>query len=167
MYAVCSSTVMFHSTPGPPHATSLIVGSTQRIIFANSSASAAYPVASLCPACQLPYISLPRPQYFTLYGSGWPFFFRWFAQYVSVVALQYSTQSAASCIVPVPMFTVMYGSAPSFRQYSMNSSVPKWFDSSSCQAVSQRRERSLLGPMPSFQLYPDEKFPPGQRSNGT
>ncbi|HXM58224.1 MAG TPA: hypothetical protein VOB72_22685 [Candidatus Dormibacteraeota bacterium] len=40
------------------------------------------------------------------------------------------------------MFRQMYGSAPSSRQYAMNSSVPNVFGSSACQAISSRRGRA-------------------------
>ena len=65
--------------------------------------------------------------------------------------LQYSTHAWASSWVPEPMFTQMNGSVPSSRQYSMNSSVPKRFDSSAYQASSVRRGRWSLGPTPSSQ----------------
>gem|GEM_PF-4066137 len=65
--------------------------------------------------------------------------------------LQYSTHAAASSIVPVPIFTQMYGSVPSVRQYSMNSSVPKRLDSSERQARLFLPGRSLRGPIPSVQ----------------
>ena len=65
--------------------------------------------------------------------------------------LQYSTHACASSIVPEPMLTQMNGSVPSARQYSMNSLVPKRFDSSAYQASSLRRGRSSFGPTPSSQ----------------
>ena len=83
------------------------------------------------------------------------------------VPLQYSTQAWASSIVPEPMFTQMYGSVSRTRQYSMNSFVPKRFDSSAYHASSLRRGRSPTGPTPSVQWYPLTKLPPGQRSTGT
>ena len=49
------------------------------------------------------------------------------------------------------MFTQMMGSVPISRQYSMNSLVPKRFDSSAYQASSLRRGRSSFGPTPSSQ----------------
>ena len=65
--------------------------------------------------------------------------------------LQYSTHAWASSIVPEPMLTQMNGSAPISRQYAMNSSVPKRFDSSAYQASSLRRGRCRCGPTPSSQ----------------
>jgi len=49
------------------------------------------------------------------------------------------------------MLMQMNGSASSSQQYSMNSSVPKRFDSSDSQASSSLRGRSSRGPMPSTQ----------------
>jgi hypothetical protein len=67
------------------------------------------------------------------------------------VPLQYSTQACASSMLPEPMFTQMYGSAPIARQYWMNSLVPNRFDSSAYHASSLRRGRSPTGPTPSSQ----------------
>jgi len=50
------------------------------------------------------------------------------------------------------MFTQMIGSVPSSRQYSMNSLVPKRFDSSAYHASSVRRGRDSFGPTPSSQV---------------
>src|SRR5579864_1425034 len=115
--------------PHCPQLTSSIVGSVIFMIEANWRALSTYWSAVLAPICQAPYISLPSPQYRTLYGSRCPLARRRLAHDVSPVPLQYSTQAWASSIVPEPMLTQMYGSAPSARQYWMNSSVPKWFDS--------------------------------------
>ena len=48
-----------------------------------------------------------------------------FAIGVVISPLQYSTQLAASWASPVPLFTVICGSAPIRRQNWINSSVPK------------------------------------------
>src|SRR4029453_13882438 len=61
-----------------------------------------------------------------------------------------------------PMLTQMCGSVPTVRQYWMNSSVPKRFDSSAYQASSLRRGRSASGPPP-----PNPGDPrPGRRIRG-
>ncbi len=70
---------------------------------------------------------------------------------MSPAPLQYSTQAWASSMLPEPMLTQMIGSVPSSRQYSMNSLVPKRFDSSAYQASSVRRGRASFGPTPSSQ----------------
>ncbi len=61
------------------------------------------------PTCHGPYISLPRAQYLTWYGSSRPLARRRSAQSVFRAELQYSTQARASARVPVPMFRQMYG----------------------------------------------------------
>ena len=119
--------------------------------LAHWRAVATYSCAVRWPICQSPYISLPRPQYRTRYGSSCPLARRRLAQYVSPVPLQYSTQASASSRVPVPMFRHSTGSTPAAPAQAMNSSVPNRLDSSLCQASSARRGRSSGGPMPSVQ----------------
>lgn len=100
-----------------------------------------YSCAVRWPICQSPYISLPRPQYRTRYGSSCPLARRRLAQYVSPVPLQYSTQASASSRVPVPMFRQSTGSTPTAAHQAMNSSVPNRLGSSVRQASSARRGR--------------------------
>jgi hypothetical protein len=83
------------------------------------------------------------------------------------VRVRYSTQWLISSTVPEPTLPLMYGSASSSAQRSMNSCVPKWlFSSTSPQWVLSIEGRWSLGPIPSRQWYSSPKQPPGQRKLG-
>ena len=96
-----------------------MVGSTALSACDHRFASAAYWSADIWPSCHGPYtavgqlvleptrsmcpLSLPKPQYLTLWGSSRPVFLRrMLAQVVFPVPLQYSSQASASSRVPVP-----------------------------------------------------------------
>src|SRR5918999_5174067 len=133
--AMPSMTTRSHSLqPFRPQLTSTAFGSSILIARAQRVAVRTYSSADSAPTCHSPYISLPRPQYRTPYGSARPLSRRRPAQAVSPAPLQYSTQASASSRVPVPMFRQMYGSVPSSGQYGKDPAVPQGLDPSPPQA---------------------------------
>src|SRR5438034_7931564 len=106
----------------------------------------------MCPICQRPSISLPKHQYFTLYGSAKPCLRRRSLHLVPLSILQYSTSAAACSGVPVPRFNPIRGSVPTALHHAMYSLVPNWFEFIEFHALSSTRGRSCFGPTPSSQL---------------
>ena len=115
------------------------------------------------PNCHSPHGSLPMPQYFTRYGSGWPFLARSAPIRVVAAPFMYSTYSAADQASPKPAFTVMYGSTSSSRHSVMNSSVPTSLGWTAFQAGSSVGGRRSRSPIASRQSCADTKLPPGKR----
>src|SRR3954471_9274448 len=137
-----------------PTAITLIEGSTARMAATYRVRFCAYVGASECPRTQSPQISLPTSQYFTAYGSGWPFRARMVPCVDVEGPLQYSTHAAASsAVAPRPStLTVIDGSAPAARANRMNSSVPKSLGSGSLfQDGLIHVGRSSRGPVPQRQ----------------
>ena len=97
------------------------------------------------PSSCVPQFSLPTLQYFTLYGSVWPFAMR-IRPHLPTLRLQYSIQSLISSGVPVPALVQIYGSQPTLRHHLMYSSVPNVFGSSTCHVLSYAGTRSLPTP---------------------
>ena len=137
--------------PLDPQAMSFSEGSMTRICRAASAALRPYSAATMCPICQGPSISLPRHQYFTLWGASYPCCRLRSLQRVPLSTLQYSTNAAAISAEPVPKFIPINGSVLASLHQVRNSLVPNWFVSSVFQARSRTRGRSLLGPTPSSQ----------------
>src|ERR1700761_718183 len=74
-----------------------------------------------------PQLSLPTPQYCTLYGSGDPPAARTSAQVVLPAGeLQYSTHWSKAYAFRLRTLAARYGSAPDSLQKRTNSSVPNW-----------------------------------------
>lgn len=90
-----------------PRLTSVTFGSILLIARAHLVAVCTYSPADMARTCHGPYISLPRPQYFTPWGSARPFSRRRSAHAVRPVPLHYSTQASASSSEPVPIFRQM------------------------------------------------------------
>ena len=119
------------------------------------------------PSCQVPYISLPTAQNRSVHGSLCPLAARSLPIGVSAAPTMYWTSAAASSTVPLPMFSATYGSALIKSQSSMNSWMPTSLLSMFFHAGLARGGRlSGFGSIPSRQLYPETKFPPGHRSSG-
>src|SRR5215468_1693209 len=155
---VSSKTVLSHSANvdmlrlEEPHATSSMLGSSQRISLADSRASVPYSRAVLAPICHGASISLPKHQSLTAWGDGCPCSCRKSLSIVPLSTLQYSSSALASSAPLVPRFTAIIGSRPAFAHQAINSFVPNAFVSVLNQASSRRRGRLSSGPTPSSQL---------------
>src|SRR5215207_9474976 len=95
------------------------------------------------------------------YGSVAPLRRRRSDHAVPDATLQYSTRLRAASTPLVPRLTAIIGSLPTSLHHGTNSSTPTWLVSRERHARSSRVGRSSAGPMPSSQLYPDTKLPPG------